>query len=135
MAETAYAPETFPHRWIPEEAEFKTWDQIEPWYRKLLDRPIGSPEDLEAWLLRGLVRCGACRIGVNTHKMVTPSGKVHRYYWCRNHINVRIGGPPRCSERNIRADALDAFVFEQVRTALLNPDLLVAGQAAVTRCF
>ena len=94
--------------------------------------PRRLPEDVEAWLLRGLVRCGACRIGVNTHKMVTPSGKVHRYYWCRNHINVRIGGPPRCSERNIRADALDAFVFEQVRAALLNPDLLVAGQAAVT---
>ncbi len=94
--------------------------------------PRNLPEDLEAWLLRGLVRCGVCRIGVNTHKMVTRSGKVHRYYWCRNHINVRIGGPPRCSERNIRADALDAFVFEQVRAALLSPDLLVAGEAAVT---
>ncbi len=94
--------------------------------------PRRLPEDLEAWLLRGLVRCGVCRVGVNTHKMVSPSGTVHRYYWCRNHINVRIGGPPRCSERNIRADALDAFVFEQVRAALLNPDLLVAGQAAVT---
>ena len=35
MAELAYAPETFPHRWIPNEAEFKTWDQIEPWYRQL----------------------------------------------------------------------------------------------------
>ncbi|WP_435009209.1 M3 family oligoendopeptidase [Tundrisphaera lichenicola] len=50
MAETAYAPETFPHRWIPNEAEFKTWDQIEPWYRQLLARPIDSPEDLEGWL-------------------------------------------------------------------------------------
>ena len=36
MAETAYVPETFPHRWLPNEAEFKTWDQIEPWYRQLL---------------------------------------------------------------------------------------------------
>ena len=94
--------------------------------------PRNLPEDLQAWLLRGLVRCGVCRVGVNTHKMVTRSGKVHRYYWCRNHINVRIGGPARCSERNIRADALDAFVFEQVRAALLRPDLLLAGQAAVT---
>ena len=50
MAETAYVPETFPHRWLPNEAEFKTWDQIEPWYRQLLGRPIGSPEELEAWL-------------------------------------------------------------------------------------
>ncbi len=50
MAETAYAPEVFPHRWLPNEAEFKTWGQVEPWYRSLLARPIGSPEDLEAWL-------------------------------------------------------------------------------------
>ena len=50
MAATAYEPETFPHRWLPNEAELKTWEQIEPWYRQLLDRPIGSPAELEAWL-------------------------------------------------------------------------------------
>ncbi len=50
MAATAYVPEVFPHRWLPDGAEFKTWDAIEPWYRKLLDRPIGSPADLEGWL-------------------------------------------------------------------------------------
>ena len=46
MAELAYVPETFPHRWLPNEAEFKTWDQVEPWYRQLLRRPIESAEDL-----------------------------------------------------------------------------------------
>jgi oligoendopeptidase F len=50
MAETAYVPENFTHRWLPNEAEFKTWDQIEPWYRQLLGRIIESPEGLEAWL-------------------------------------------------------------------------------------
>jgi oligoendopeptidase F len=50
MASTAYVPENFTHRWLPNEAEFKTWDQIEPWYRQLLARPIESPEGLEAWL-------------------------------------------------------------------------------------
>ena len=50
MAETLYAPETYPHRWLPNEAEFKTWDQVEPWYRSLVARPIGSSAELEAWL-------------------------------------------------------------------------------------
>ena len=50
MTSTAYVPETFPHRWLPAEVELKTWEQIEPWYRQLLDRPIESPEDLETWL-------------------------------------------------------------------------------------
>jgi oligoendopeptidase F len=51
MTATAYAPETFPHRWLPPVVEFQTWDLIEPWYRRLLERPIDSPEDLENWLL------------------------------------------------------------------------------------
>src|SRR6266704_1114472 len=38
----------------------------------------------------------------------------------------------RCPERNLRADELDAFVFGQVRAALLRPQVLLAGQAAVT---
>src|SRR5262249_1971579 len=35
---------------LPAEVELKTWEQIEPWYRQLLDRPIGSTEELERWL-------------------------------------------------------------------------------------
>ncbi|WP_435018863.1 M3 family oligoendopeptidase [Tundrisphaera sp. TA3] len=50
MPAATYVPEVFPHRWLAADAEFKTWDQIEPWYRRLLERPIDSTEDLEAWL-------------------------------------------------------------------------------------
>ena len=50
MSLIAYRPETFPHRWLPAGVELKTWEAIEPWYRKLLERPIGSPAELEAWL-------------------------------------------------------------------------------------
>lgn len=36
-----------------------------------------------------------------------------------------------CPERNIRADELDEYVFEQVRQALLDPQQLLAGERAV----
>jgi len=49
-ASVAYEPETFPYRWLPDEATFKTWEEIEPWYRSLLTRSIHSPADLESWL-------------------------------------------------------------------------------------
>ena len=49
-ATAAYVPETFPRRWLPEGTGLTTWERIEPWYRKLLDRPVGSPGELEAWL-------------------------------------------------------------------------------------
>ena len=32
-----YVPEKFPHQWLPEKLELKTWEQIEPWYQKLLE--------------------------------------------------------------------------------------------------
>jgi oligoendopeptidase F len=50
MSSTAYVPEIYPRQWLPADLEFKTWEQIEPWYRQLLDRPIGSAEELERWL-------------------------------------------------------------------------------------
>src|SRR5215217_5956914 len=50
MNATAYVPETFPRRWLPAGTDLSTWEAIEPWYRQLLDRPIGSPRELEAWL-------------------------------------------------------------------------------------
>jgi site-specific DNA recombinase len=85
------------------------------------------------WMLRGLVRCGTCGVGTNCHKMRGRNGTWHRYYYCRNHDAIRAGGPDnRCPERNIRADTLDAFVFDQIRTALTRPDVLAAGEHAVT---
>ena len=98
------------------------------------DNSKWSPRRAEpgAWLLKGLVKCGPCGVGTNCHKMRGRNGTRHRYYYCRNHDPLRAGGEDRrCPERNIRADALDAFVFDQVRAALLTPDLLLAGEQAI----
>ena len=85
------------------------------------------------WLLRGLVKCGHCEVGVSCHKMRGRNGTFHRYYYCRNHDPLRAGGEHRrCPGRNIRADELDAFVFEQVRDTLLRPDVLLNGEQAVS---
>ena len=81
----------------------------------------------------GLVKCGPCGVGTNCHKMRGRNGTWHRYYYCRNHDPLRAGGEDRrCPERNIRADALDEFVFDQVRAALTRPRPLLAGEQAVT---
>ena len=98
------------------------------------DNTQWSPRRAEPgqWLLRGLLRCGTCGVGVNCHKMRGRNGTFHRCYYCRNHDPLRAGGEHRrCPERNIRADALDAFVFDQVRQALLRPQVLLAGEHAV----
>lgn len=84
------------------------------------------------WLLRGLLKCGHCRVTVSCHKMRGRQGTVHRYYYCANHDPLRAKGEHRrCPERNVRADELDTFVFEQVRAAMLRPQTLLAGEGAV----
>lgn len=87
----------------------------------------------EAWLLRHVLKCGHCGVGVSCHRMPGRKGNYTRYYTCHNHDPVRARGEHRrCPERNIRADALDAFVFEQLRTVLQRPDLLLAAEHAVS---
>jgi len=101
------------------------------------DNTQWSPRRAEPghWLLRGLVRCGHCGVGVSCHKMRGRNGTFHRYYYCHNHDPLRAGGEHRrCPERNIRADELDAFVLEQVREIMLRPELLLAGEAAISAC-
>jgi site-specific DNA recombinase len=98
------------------------------------DNTQWSPRRAEPgqWLLKGLVRCGSCGVGTNCHKMRGRNGTWHRYYYCRNHDPIQAGGQERrCPERNIRSEVLDAFVFDQVRTALLRPDTLLSGEHAV----
>jgi oligoendopeptidase F len=50
MSLSAYVPEIFPRQWLPADLELKTWEQIEPWYQRLLERPISSAHELEMWL-------------------------------------------------------------------------------------
>ena len=89
--------------------------------------------DRQHWLLRGLVQCGHCGVSVSCHKMRGRNGTFHYYYYCRNHDPLNAGGEHRrCPERNIRAEELDAFVFEQVRATMLRPDVLLTGEAVVS---
>ncbi|MDT5151498.1 MAG: hypothetical protein QOI01_3231 [Mycobacterium sp.] len=55
------------------------------------------------------------------------------YYYCRNHDPLRAGGEQyRCPELDIRADALDTFVFDHIRAAITHPQRLLAAEQAVT---
>jgi site-specific DNA recombinase len=98
------------------------------------DNSKWSPRRAEPgqWLLKGPVRCGVCGVGTNAHRMRGRNGSWHRYYYCRKHDPIRAGGADRrCPERNIRADALDAYVFDRIRSALLHPGTMLAGEQAV----
>lgn len=84
------------------------------------------------WLLRRLVVCGHC--GVKTHCQGTKgqSGRELRYYVCNRRRSLEAGGPDRaCPQPSTRAEELDSLVWAQLRQALLQPDVLLKGQAAL----
>ncbi len=98
------------------------------------DNSVFSPRRTTpgTWLLRGLVVCGKCGVRANPQQQSSSADngmRKNRYYACSNHDVQRAGGPEhRCTERRIRADELDAFVFDQMREILLRPDVLLAGE-------
>jgi site-specific DNA recombinase len=66
------------------------------------------------------------------HRARRRAGGFIRYYSCPNHDALRAAGAGGyCPEHRVRADELDAFVFEQVHAALLEPSVLAAGEAAL----
>jgi site-specific DNA recombinase len=86
----------------------------------------------DSYLLRGLIKCGHCHVSCDCHTSVGKKGTRTRYYSCKNRDVVRARSEDRlCPERSIRADALDEYVFGQVRQALLDPQQLLAGERAV----
>jgi oligoendopeptidase F len=46
-----YIPQTYPHRWLPENVALERWEQIEPWYQKIMARPVGNAGELEQWVI------------------------------------------------------------------------------------
>jgi len=94
-----------------------------------------SPRRAEpgAFLLRRLAVCGVCGVKLGCRGRTERTGKRYRYYCCPKHDSLRAGGEDRrCSERHIRAEALDDFVLAKVKETLLRPEILLAGEAALT---
>jgi len=86
----------------------------------------------DQWLLRRLVVCGHC--GVKSYCQDHWRGARHglRYYVCNRRRSLEAGGPDRaCPQPSTRAEELDSLVWDQVRQALLRPEILVKGQATL----
>jgi len=87
----------------------------------------------DQWLLRRLVVCGHCGVKSYCQDQRRANGHGPRYYVCNRRRSLEAGGPDRaCPQPSTRAEALDALVWEQIRQALLRPEVLVKGQAALT---
>jgi site-specific DNA recombinase len=77
------------------------------------------------YLLRTLVKCGACGLGMGGKRQVR-SGKTadYLYYQCTGHAPLTVGRTTRCPAKLVRAERLDMVVWQAVVQLLQNPRVI-----------
>ena len=73
-----------------------------------------------ARLLKGLVRCATCDVGM-IHTYVQKKDRLYRYYVC---VKAHQRGWAQCETRCVSAPALENAVVEQLRGIGRNPTML-----------
>jgi len=74
-----------------------------------------------AALLKGLVQCATCNVGM-THTYVNKKDRLYRYYVC---VKAHQRGWAQCETRSVSAPALENAVVEQLRGIGQNPSMLI----------
>lgn len=74
-----------------------------------------------AALLKGLVRCASCNVGM-IHTYVNKKDRLYRYYVC---VKAHQRGWTQCETRSVSAPALENAVVEQLRGIGQNPTMLL----------
>ena len=77
-------------------------------------------------LLQGLAACSACGYGYYRSHTTTTAGNKIYYYRCLGSDNYRYEGGRVCGNKPVRADYLDAVVWDHVTGLLADPALIRA---------
>ena len=77
------------------------------------------------YLLRTLVKCGECGLGMAAaHQRSVCRKYDYLYYECKGHSPLTCGRETKCRSRRVRADRLDTIVWNSLCELLTTPTLL-----------
>jgi site-specific DNA recombinase len=77
------------------------------------------------YLLRTLVKCGECGLGMGAaHRRSVCQKSAYLYYDCKGRVPLTCGRVTKCASRHVRADRLDAVVWNSLCELLTTPALL-----------
>ena len=77
------------------------------------------------YLLRRLVKCGACGLGMRGSRRVRSNKQTeYLYYDCKGHSPLTCGRVGRCSSRSVRAERLDTVVWQELCQLLQHPEMI-----------
>jgi site-specific DNA recombinase len=77
------------------------------------------------YLLRTLVKCGECGLGMVCIRQLSKCKKYeYLYYECKGHEPLTCGRVSKCLSRRVRADRLDAVVWDALSQLLHTPRII-----------
>ena len=74
------------------------------------------------YLLRGLIHCGNCGKSY-VGGTVTSRGEDRRYYRCSGRMNWKNLPSPKCMNKSIRGESLEAIVWDDVKRFVSKPEI------------
>ncbi|MEO7651508.1 MAG: recombinase family protein, partial [Bryobacteraceae bacterium] len=98
-----------------------TWNAVQEQLNRNGRRGGRNMRNKYGALLKGIVQCGSCNVGM-THTYVQKApNKLYRYYVC---INAHQRGWNKCETRSVSAPTLEGAVIQQVRGIVRTPEVL-----------
>lgn len=77
------------------------------------------------YLLRTLVKCGECGLGMVAIRLQSICKKYeYLYYECKGHSSLTVGRTTKCGSKRARADRLDEVVWQTLGQLLRTPDMI-----------
>jgi site-specific DNA recombinase len=77
------------------------------------------------YLLRRLVKCGECGLAMACSRQLSACHQYeYLYYECKGHMPLTCGRVEKCRSRRVRADRLDAVVWQALNQLLQKPAVI-----------
>jgi hypothetical protein len=77
------------------------------------------------YLLRTLVKCGECGLGMVCIRQLSVCKKYqYLYYECKGHSPLTVGRAMKCDAKRVRADRLDTVVWQALCQLLRHPHVI-----------
>jgi site-specific DNA recombinase len=109
---------------VPALVEEETFDRVQ---QRLADNKRFAARSTKVpSLLQGLAACASCGYGYYRTRTTTSSGKKIYYYRCLGSDDYRYQGGRVCGNKPVRADYVDAVVWDHVAGLLADPALIRA---------
>jgi len=106
-----------------------TWDKVQARLKDNAPRSSRTLRNKYGALLKGIVRCGTCDVGM-VHTYTQKDGRIYRYYVC---VQAHQRGWSQCATRSVSAPELEQAVVDQIRGVGRNPMMLTAVMEQLAR--